>query len=87
MIAEAKTRLAAGERVALLSFGLHSIELESLTVHAMPQDADDYARQLYATLRTFDSQGFNVLLLQTPPTTELWLAVHDRLQRAAKTKL
>lgn len=87
LVNEAKIRLAAGERIALLSYGSSLIESPSLTIHTMPQDVDDYARQLYATLRSFDQQGFNALLLQTPPSSELWLAVHDRLQRAAKTRL
>jgi L-threonylcarbamoyladenylate synthase len=51
---------------------------------AMPTCAADYARALYATLRKLDAAGFHVLLAETPPDTPEWLAVRDRLARAAR---
>jgi L-threonylcarbamoyladenylate synthase len=50
----------------------------------MPGRAANYARTLYATLRKLDAAGFHVLLAETPPDTPEWLAVRDRLARAAR---
>ncbi|HLS82741.1 MAG TPA: L-threonylcarbamoyladenylate synthase [Steroidobacter sp.] len=44
---------------------------------------DQYARQLYANLRTLDKAGAKVILVEEPPEGEKWDAVRDRLRRAA----
>jgi L-threonylcarbamoyladenylate synthase len=49
----------------------------------MPSDPADYARELYATLRRLDSLGFDQIFFEAPPLAEPWLAVNDRLSRAA----
>ena len=49
----------------------------------MPGDAAAYAQGLYATLRRLDRAGFDRLLAQEPPPAGEWLAVADRLRRAA----
>jgi L-threonylcarbamoyladenylate synthase len=48
-----------------------------------PADAVTYAHDMYAVLRQLDTQGLDVLLLETPPAGEQWSAIHDRLGRAA----
>jgi len=48
----------------------------------MPAEPADYARKLYAVLRLLDGAGFGVLLAESPPDTEAWQAVNDRLRRA-----
>ncbi|MGE4334634.1 MAG: L-threonylcarbamoyladenylate synthase [Pigmentiphaga sp.] len=48
-----------------------------------PADADEYARQLYATLREFDAGGHARILLEAPPAGPQWRGIHDRLARAA----
>lgn len=48
--------------------------------HSQPKD---YARDLYATIRSIDNDGYSLILLQKPPQTLDWLAVNDRLGRAA----
>lgn len=53
----------------------------------MPAEPIAYAQTIYATLRTLDKQGFDLLLLETPPQGAEWLAIHDRLNRAAQQKL
>ena len=53
----------------------------------MPRQPDEYARVLYSTLRRLDSAGFDHLLLEIPPDTMPWLAVRDRLRRAAQGAL
>ena len=47
------------------------------------EDAVGYAHDLYATLRNLDASGCATILVEAPPATEEWLAVADRLQRAA----
>ncbi|WP_035051834.1 L-threonylcarbamoyladenylate synthase [Andreprevotia chitinilytica] len=80
---------AANQRTALLLLGDVTNETNALMpgqyVHYLPADPEAYAQALYATLRHHD-QRFDLLLLETPPRTPAWLAVHDRLQRAAIRK-
>jgi L-threonylcarbamoyladenylate synthase len=49
----------------------------------MPDDAQETARQLFAVLREFDSQGVNLIWVETPPDEAQWEGVRDRLQRAS----
>lgn len=46
-------------------------------------DPREYAADLYAALHRLDDAGFATILVQEPPQTEDWLAVRDRLTRAA----
>jgi L-threonylcarbamoyladenylate synthase len=50
---------------------------------SMPDDPAGYAAQLYAALHQLDGQGLDRIVLDLPPATDDWLAVHDRLRRAA----
>ncbi|MEV6344928.1 L-threonylcarbamoyladenylate synthase [Actinoplanes sp. NPDC051851] len=43
----------------------------------------EYAADLYAALHRLDDAGVATILVQEPPRTEDWLAVRDRLSRAA----
>jgi L-threonylcarbamoyladenylate synthase len=38
---------------------------------------------LYATLRRFDQEKFDRILVEAPPDNPAWLAIADRLQRAS----
>ncbi len=49
-------------------------------------DVKTYARELYANLRTLDNSGANYILVEQPLESTEWIAVLDRLKRAA-TKL
>ncbi|WP_348944497.1 L-threonylcarbamoyladenylate synthase [Chitinibacter sp. FCG-7] len=83
---EAEQRLEKGQKLILLNY--QSIpNIPFLTLHPMPKSADNYAKAIYATLRQLDCAGFDALLLELPPTETQWLAIHDRLSRAAHTKL
>jgi L-threonylcarbamoyladenylate synthase len=57
------------------------------TLRAMPAEARTYARDLYAALREADESGADRILLVTPTADgrdeSTWLAVLDRLRRAA----
>ncbi|GAA2612637.1 L-threonylcarbamoyladenylate synthase [Paractinoplanes durhamensis] len=46
-------------------------------------DPREYAADLYAALHRLDDAGVTTILVQEPPPTEEWLAVRDRLGRAA----
>ncbi|RSM56618.1 threonylcarbamoyl-AMP synthase [Actinoplanes sp. ATCC 53533] len=47
-------------------------------------DPREYAADLYAALHRLDDAGAGTIIVRTPPDTEDWLAVRDRLGRAAR---
>jgi L-threonylcarbamoyladenylate synthase len=49
----------------------------------MPATAQDCAHQLFAQLRSFDTQGVAYIWVETPPLSPEWDGVRDRLMRAA----
>ncbi|MBL8472994.1 MAG: threonylcarbamoyl-AMP synthase [Rhodocyclaceae bacterium] len=81
---ELRAAHAAGSHCAVL---LRSLSAQALAapshLRVMPAAADDYARELYAALREADAAGADLILLELPPRAAAWLAVLDRLQRAA----
>jgi L-threonylcarbamoyladenylate synthase len=50
---------------------------------AMPDDAEGYARALYAALRELDAAGLDGIWAQALPDEAAWDAVRDRLSRAS----
>ena len=80
LAAEARQQEALGKRVAALAIGALPDGLRGL---ALPGDADGYAHGLYASLRSLDALGANLLLAERPPSSRDWLAVNDRLRRSA----
>ncbi|HTV02648.1 MAG TPA: L-threonylcarbamoyladenylate synthase [Luteitalea sp.] len=88
------THAAAGRRVALLTPGdgqsgearEDSGVRARVDVHAHLTAADTpdgYGRELYAHLRRLDRAGADTIVVVRPPDGDLWLAIHDRLRRAA----
>jgi len=49
----------------------------------MPAQPKDYAHVLYDSLRQADELGCTRIIIEQPPATEHWLAIRDRLSRAA----
>ncbi len=49
----------------------------------LPKQADDVAKQLYSALHELDALNVAQLLVETPPADSEWLAILDRLMRAA----
>jgi L-threonylcarbamoyladenylate synthase len=49
----------------------------------LPDDPAEYGRALYATLHALDDAGVAFIAVESPPDDEAWLAVADRLRRAA----
>lgn len=61
-------------------------QAQGLWIQAFP-NSQDYARDLYANLRRMDASMAEWLLVETPPHSKDWLAVLDRLSRAAFKKI
>jgi L-threonylcarbamoyladenylate synthase len=51
--------------------------------HRLPDDPKGVSARLYALLHDLDSKNYDRILFQAPPRTDEWLAVRDRLLRAA----
>jgi L-threonylcarbamoyladenylate synthase len=49
----------------------------------LPNEAVRMAEKLYDTLHQMDALGVALLLIEAPPYTAEWLAIHDRLSRAS----
>lgn len=75
--------LAQGKRVGWLTFDMRPSDRTGLTILALSRDPALYATRLYAALHELDAAGVDVILVDAPPEEEAWLAVRDRLERAA----
>jgi L-threonylcarbamoyladenylate synthase len=71
----------AGLRVGWLTFG--GDQLDSVTTVTMPADPAGYAAALYAALHILDGAAVDRIIVAQPPDAPEWLAVRDRLRRAA----
>jgi L-threonylcarbamoyladenylate synthase len=73
-----------GRRVGWLTFHVAGEQRHSyVTCIVMPADPAGYAARLYAVLHALDEAGVDQIVVAMPPDREEWLAVRDRLQRAA----
>jgi L-threonylcarbamoyladenylate synthase len=79
----AATLTRQGRKVAALAFSKPHPTLHGVTWHAAPRDAAGYARTLYASLRALDAEGCDAILVERPPRETAWVAINDRLSRAA----
>ena len=81
----ARVREGGGASGSLAVWSREGLTLPaSSCVHrVMPKDARDAARELFAVLRDFDTQGADTIWIEQPPDTPEWAGVRDRLQRAA----
>lgn len=73
----------AGRRVGLVTRGPALANEGPLVVRTLPDDPDGFARGLYAALHDLDAAGVDAIVVEMPPQDEAWLAVLDRLRRAA----
>ncbi|WP_028217824.1 L-threonylcarbamoyladenylate synthase [Paraburkholderia oxyphila] len=76
----------AGETVALVARGSRAGAWASAAnVHfvAAPEEPQVYARELYGLLRALDRANVSRILIEKLPATLEWIAVNDRLGRAA----
>ena len=79
----ARILLAEGRRVAALAREARQPLLPELRWQQAPPDPEGYAHALYDTLRMVDEAETEVIVVERPPPAEAWLAIADRLQRAA----
>jgi len=54
-----------------------------LVIVPMPDDPAGFAAAIYAALHALDQRGLDRIVVDEPPAAEEWLAVRDRLRRAA----
>jgi L-threonylcarbamoyladenylate synthase len=84
-----KSLCRSGQKVGWLTFATpatpEKCSLHGLTSIVMPRDPSAYATRLYAVLHALDDHGVERIVVALPPDTEGWLAVRDRLRRAAVT--
>ena len=84
MVCELVRSLARQEKkLAVLSFSILRPLIPGLVWLAAPADAAGYAHALYANLRELDAAGADIIVVERPPQQAQWLAVLDRLTRAA----
>ncbi len=72
--------------VIVLAFGPSRVDDTRCLWIAMPDDSASYGREFYARLREADRPGCHLIVVERPPTGPSWVAVHDRLTRAAAKK-
>jgi L-threonylcarbamoyladenylate synthase len=78
-----RNALVAGERVAVLAPTAQAISHDLVSWKRSPAEPAGFAHDLYASLRELDALGCVRILVQQPPAGEAWLAINDRLRRAA----
>ena len=81
LIASANEHLKAHAPAASLVLG--SGAMPTCSCFELNKNATDVAQALYDTLHQMDALGVAVLLIEAPPNEPEWLAVLDRLTRAA----
>ncbi|MDA8389768.1 MAG: L-threonylcarbamoyladenylate synthase [Gammaproteobacteria bacterium] len=82
LAAEARRRLARGEKVAILATDRVAVPPQCLG-YRLPRERDAVARQLYGALRQLDESGCDVILAEAPPGAAEWSGIRDRLRRAS----
>lgn len=82
---EERQRASTSGRITALLLDTTALPLSTDDVIVqMPNDPAAYARQLYGALHAADNASSAVVVIERPPDTEPWLAVLDRLTRAAR---
>jgi L-threonylcarbamoyladenylate synthase len=66
-----------------LTFGDAAAADAQVATERLPRDPAGYAAGLYAALHRLDAAGLERIIVDLPPSGPAWLAVHDRLRRAA----
>ncbi len=77
-----KSHYAPRTPVKLFTGKLKSRE-KNTVVMEMPPDPVKYAKILYSRLRELDKQKFTTIYIKLPPAKPEWVAIRDRLLRAA----
>ncbi len=80
---EGYVRQQAGTAIAVLARRGRPRDSKAALWQVAPELPEDYARQLYAALRRLDDSGCRMIVVEEPPQLPDWVAVRDRLTRAA----
>lgn len=80
---EAYVREQAGIAVAVLARRGRPRDSKVALWQVAPELPEDYARTLYSALRRLDDSGCRMIVVEDPPQLPDWVAVRDRLARAA----
>ncbi len=83
LLAEGRQRLERDENPAVLARTVARPDEWTGEWRHAPADPGGYAHELYDNLRRLDAAGADEILIEAPPADSRWLAVRDRLQRAA----
>lgn len=70
-----------GLRLGWINLGEEKIDFPGVICRIMPRDVRRYAAEFYAVLHDLDAAGLDCILVELPPRTDEWLAIHDRLRR------
>jgi L-threonylcarbamoyladenylate synthase len=81
--ARVRALLAEGKRVGRLTFDATPSHDTGSVILSMSRDPALYAARLYAALHELDAADVDAILVDPLPVDEEWLAVRDRLERAA----
>jgi L-threonylcarbamoyladenylate synthase len=81
LIKNANELINANAMAAALLLGSGAVP--DCTYFELNNNATDVAQQLYDTLHKMDALGAEILLIEAPPNAPEWLAILDRLTRAA----
>jgi L-threonylcarbamoyladenylate synthase len=73
-----------GRRLGVLALEVKVPRLNPALQRVVPAIAAQYAHDLYAAMRALDAQAVDTILVETPPASPAWAAIHDRLARAAR---
>jgi L-threonylcarbamoyladenylate synthase len=74
--------LAQGQKVGVLTYQHGNSDATMIII--LPSNPKGYAKGMYASLHDFDAANLDLIIALLPPDTLDWLAVRDRLQRAAQ---
>lgn len=77
------TALATQGQVVVVTFGGRPLVPECFEARHLPGDAEGAMAALYALLHDLDEEGFDRIVVERPPEGEAWMALRDRLNRAA----
>jgi L-threonylcarbamoyladenylate synthase len=80
-VASTDKRVGLVVRQALSNYAISP----GVSVRSMPPDPVAYAHLLYAVLHELDESGVDVIVVQDVPEDDAWVAIADRLRRAAKS--
>lgn len=71
----------------LVVLSTESLDVGNAASVILPKVPSDYAQQLYNQLHQLDAKHFTAIVVITPPETEGWAAIHDRLKRASTVSI